>query len=91
MPEDHTTPTTVKEVGIHIGYIREDIAELKRTVTAFTDTAATKAELSSLEKRVSSLEKRDDSKKYFTRLEGRVVTAMLSLAVTILTIWKIFA
>lgn len=33
MPEDeHTTPTTIREVGIHIGYIRADIQELKKIV-----------------------------------------------------------
>ena len=42
--EHNTAPTTVKEVGIHIGYIRDDIAELKQIVKDIKDESVGRIE-----------------------------------------------
>lgn len=95
MTEDHKQPPkTVKELGIHLGYMREsqdsmqqDIKDMKMALDQYISLGATKLELKDLEKRVRVLELTDGSKKYWTRLEGRAVLAFLSLAVSILAIW----
>lgn len=57
MPDDHKqTPTTVKEVGIHVGYLREDIGELKELLSRHIEIAAIKA----------------DVKREFERVDGRI-------------------
>jgi len=58
MTEDHIeAPTTIKEVGIHIGYMRQDIADLTKLVKDLPNGFATKAELLEHDKRITSLEK----------------------------------
>ena len=58
MPEEHIeAPTTIKEVGIHIGYMREDIANLTALVKEMPSGFATKSELIEIDKRVTVLEK----------------------------------
>ena len=53
MPEDHKqTPTTVKEVGIHVGYLREDIGEIKELLSKHIEIAALKADVDREFKRV---------------------------------------
>ena len=42
--EHNTAPTTVKEVGIHIGYLRDDIAELKQIVKDIKDESVGRIE-----------------------------------------------
>jgi hypothetical protein len=55
--DEHTkAPTTIREVGIHIGYMREDMAEMKNAINTFTEHGATKAELEALGKRVKDIE-----------------------------------
>ena len=46
MPEEHKQPPqNVKEVGIHIGYLREDIGDIKVLLESHIALAATKADV----------------------------------------------
>lgn len=47
--DDSKTPQTVKEVGIHLGYLRKDISALTKLVEKQTQTYATKAEVLSMQ------------------------------------------
>lgn len=91
MSHELKPPTTIKEVGIHIGYMSKDIAELKVLIARNIQDSATKDELHRVDERVTTLEKRDDTSKYYTRLEGRAVSAILSLAVLFLTLWNLIS
>lgn len=49
--DEHTkTPTNVREVGIHIGYIRDDIAELKAIVKEMKEEAVGRIEFEEYKK-----------------------------------------
>ncbi|WOI86003.1 hypothetical protein [Rhodococcus qingshengii] len=48
MNDHNEPPSTIKEVGIHIGYMRDDIAELKELFKNMPTAFATKAELDTL-------------------------------------------
>lgn len=78
MPDDHTkAPTTIKEVGIHIGYMREDLTDLKKVVESFTESAATKAELAALNKRVDSLERKRWIQNTLSAILGAVLAILI--------------
>lgn len=49
-------PSTIKEVGIHLAYLRKDMTELKDLVRELPNGFATKEELLSVENRVKKLE-----------------------------------
>lgn len=51
--EHEQPPKTVPEIGIHIGYIRDDLKEIKEALR----DAPTRMELAALEDRVIKLEK----------------------------------
>lgn len=88
MKDDHKNPPeTVKEVGIHIGYLREDITDLKTLLTSHINNAALKSDVDRLMLRVDTLEDKDETSKYFTRLEGRAVSAVLGICIAVLTLW----
>ncbi len=90
MTEDHKKPpSTVKEVGIHIGYMREDINDMKKLLDQYVAMAASKADHQALEKRVRVLELTDGSTKFVTRMEGRAIAGVLSLAIALLTFWNL--
>ena len=56
--DEHTeAPTTIKEVGIHIGYMRTDISEMKKLIETLPNGFASKDDFIGLDKRVTSLEK----------------------------------
>jgi len=57
MNEHVEAPTTIKEVGIHIGYMRQDIADLTALVKDMPSGFATKQDVLDIDKRVSVLEK----------------------------------
>ena len=60
---DHLeTPTTVKEIGIHLVYMSKELKELKDALNAQHALNATKEELSELEKRVVRIETRNNFK-----------------------------
>ena len=56
MPEEEKIPTTIREVGIHIGYLRTDMAEMKETIKEMAKNSPTRREFDELEERVSLLE-----------------------------------
>lgn len=74
-------PATIKEVGIHIGYLREDMTEVKTLLAKYIEDSATKSEVAKLEKRVEGLEVSAVSRKEVFAIVGAV-----GLAGTILTI-----
>lgn len=52
MTEESKTPTTVKELGIHIGYLREDLAELKTLIKEVRDETVGRIEFEEHKKTV---------------------------------------
>lgn len=50
-------PQTIKEVGIHIGYMRQDITDMKKLMESLPNGFASKEEVASLDKRISAVEK----------------------------------
>jgi hypothetical protein len=52
------SPTTVKEVGIHLGYLREELQEVKDEIKNFLAIASTKADVLILENKLKKLETR---------------------------------
>ncbi len=73
MPEDHKQPPqNVKEVGIHIGYLREDIGDVKTLLENHIALAATKSEVAAHDVRISRLE--EVIEKVKTRIVGAAIT-----------------
>jgi len=59
--ENHQeTPTTVREVGLHISYLRADISRLEKALVDYAALAATKADLVDVEHRVKKLEEANE-------------------------------
>ena len=72
-------PQTVSEVGIHVGYLREDIGDLKLLLENNMAMAATKAEVNALSVKVDKLESINS---WVTKLiVGAVITAAMSFLV----------
>lgn len=57
MDEHAEAPSTIKEVGIHIGYMRADISEMKKLIETLPNGFASKDDVLSLDKRITVLEK----------------------------------
>lgn len=88
MPDEHKqAPTTVKEVGIHVGYLREDIGEVKDLLREHIELAATKAELGKLDGRVKRLEGISDTHVTTKQLWG-VVGGVTTIIAAIMLIWS---
>jgi hypothetical protein len=75
MPDDQNggVPTTVKEVGIHIGYLRDDINEIKDMINKHIGAAVVRKELDyemadahrihqDFEQRISRVEQRQEAR-----------------------------
>ena len=78
-PIDPTeSPTTIKEVGIHVGYMRADIHELKEIIKELPTAFATVKDLSVVANRVSKLEGRNNLKTTLTWV-GLVTTTIISI------------
>ena len=76
MQEDHKQPpTSVKEVGIHIGYLREDISDLKALLENHIALAATKADIAAHDIRISKIEK------IIEKVKSRIIGAALTIFV----------
>ena len=73
-------PQTIKEVGIHIGYLRADVNELKEVVERAANNFATKDELGRLEVRVGLLENRNGIKNTLLWV-GLVASAIINIVV----------
>lgn len=84
--DEHTEPpTTIKEVGIHIGYMRQDINDLKDLVRSQSGLYAPQRDLEELDKRVAKLEGRNNIKDTFLWV-GLVASAIIN----ILVIYQLF-
>jgi hypothetical protein len=79
-PEHVEPPSTIKEVGIHIGYMREDISELKKLLETMPGAFATKDDLAGLTARVIILEKRNGAKNTLLWV-GLVASAIINIVV----------
>lgn len=54
-------PTTIKEVGVHISYLRRDVGNLTRMVQELPNGFATKEELRALENEVITIKNKNNS------------------------------
>lgn len=89
MPEEHKQPpTNVKEVGIHIGYLREDIGDVKALLESHIALAATKADVAAHETRISKLE--EIIEKVKTRIIGAAITIFVLMVLAMYGLDKFF-
>lgn len=76
MNEHSEAPTTIKEVGIHIGYMRNDIAELKDILKGHPTQKA----FDELDERVTALETKNTLKNTLLWV-GLVASAIINIVV----------
>lgn len=89
MPEDHKQPPqNVKEVGIHIGYLREDISDVKALLEHHISLAATKTEVAAHDVRISKLE--EIIEKVETRIVGAAITILVLMILAMYGLDKFF-
>ena len=89
MPEEHKqTPQNVKEVGIHIGYLREDISDVKALLENHISLAATKADIAAHDARISKLE--EIIEKVKTRIIGSAMTIFVLMVLALYGLDKFF-
>lgn len=62
MPEEISPPTTIKEVGIHVGYMRDDIRELKDIVKSLPTAFVSIKDHQEIVDRVGVLERKSGLK-----------------------------
>lgn len=74
-------PTTIKEVGIHIGYMRDDLRELKNIVKSLPTAFVSLKEHQELVDRVSVLERRQGLKNtiQWVALAATTIISILAL------------
>ena len=77
---NNEAPTTIKEVGIHIGYMRHDISELKQLMQSLPNGFATKDDLNKVDMRVIALEKRNGVKGTLLWV-GLVASAIINIVI----------
>lgn len=89
MPEEHKqSPQNVKEVGIHIGYLREDINAVKVLLENHIALAATKADIADHDVRISKLEELIEKVK--TRIIGVAITIFVLMVLAMYGLDKFF-
>ena len=89
MPEDHKQPPqNVKEVGIHIGYLREDISDVKALLENHIALAATKADVKAHDVRISKLE--EIIEKVRARIVGAAITIFVLMVLAMYGLDKYF-
>lgn len=89
MLEDHKQPPqNVKEVGIHIGYLREDIGDIKTLLENHIALAATKADIADHDVRISKLEELIEKVK--TRIVGAAITIFVLMVLAMYGLDKYF-
>lgn len=77
--ENHTeAPTTIKEVGIHVGYMRDDIRELKEIVKTLPTAFVSIKDHQELIERVAILERKSGLKNTLQWV-GLAVTTIISV------------
>lgn len=77
-------PATIKEVGIHLAYMRKDIQDLTNLVKELPNGFATKEELLHLEARVKLLE--DNKGSLWTRFGLPTLYSVVSAVVLLLVL-----
>lgn len=77
-------PSTIKEVGIHLSYMRKDITELMQMVKELPNGFATKEELLGLENRVKKLE--DDHGSWWSRFGIPIVSSLVGAVLLLLVL-----
>lgn len=80
MNEHTESPSTIKEVGIHIGYMRDDIAQLKKIMETLPSGFVTKDDHMALDRRVVKLEGKDNLKNTLLWV-GLVASAIINVVV----------
>ena len=89
MPEVHKQPPqNVKEVGIHIGYLREDISDVKVLLENHIALAATKADIADHDTRISKLE--EIVERVRTRIVGAAITIFVLMVLAMYGLDKFF-
>ena len=89
MPEEHKQPPqNVKEVGIHIGYLREDIGDVKALLENHIAISATKADIAAHDVRISKLE--EIIEKVKARIIGAAITIFVLMVLAIYGLDKYF-
>lgn len=78
---DKLIPTTIKEVGIHVGYMRADMKKMQAVLENLPSGFATKSELLSINDDLVELKTRINTLRYITPIIygviGSVVTFLL--------------
>lgn len=80
MSEHTEAPSTIKEVGIHIGYMRQDITEMKKILETLPSAYVTKESHAELEVRVAALETKNTLKNTLLWV-GLVASAIINIVV----------
>jgi len=76
MDEHVEAPTTIKEVGIYIGWLRKDMTEMKKLLEQLPSGFASKNDVERLDKRITVLE-RARSKNWILNTASAGVGALL--------------
>lgn len=87
--DDHNKPpTTTREIGIHLGYLREDIKDLKETVENIAKGTPSRKEVDELDERITKLEVLVDGIK--TRIAGWAIGIFVAMVLTLYGLDKWF-
>lgn len=85
--EHKQPPRTVKEVGIHMGYMSDDIAELKDLLKKMPEGFATKDQILAVQVKISGLEKRLVS----LETKGTIKTTLIWIGLVATTLISVFS
>lgn len=81
---EENAPSTIKEVGIHLAYMRQDIAKLTSLVEQLPNGFATKEELMAVENRVKKLE--DNHGSWWSRFGLPAMFSLLGAVLLVLVL-----
>ena len=84
-------PTTVKEVGIHIAYMRKDIHDVKALMTNIANNFTPKEDHAELVKRVEDLETDRDELRGAVNILKALVAVLTAVAAVIGGLWWVRA
>lgn len=81
MNDHEQAPTTIKEVGIHVGYMRDDLKELKDIIKTLPSSFVSVKDHAELEKRVAKIESKNGLKNaiQWTALAVTTIISIISL------------
>ena len=79
---EESAPSTIKEVGIHLAYLRKDMSDMKKLIEELPNGFATKENLLGLENRVRVLE--DEHGSFWVRFGIPTSTAVSGAVLVIL-------